>query len=73
MQIKYYTILPGADIEVIRAWVDDPDHHCTIITQGREGHVTHNLCVRQPLHSLDIIAPTEDHLAGMIEETSWPE
>ena len=73
MQIKHYTILPTADLAVIRAWVDDPDHGCVLITQGVAGSEIHNLCVHQPLHTPDRITPTESHLENMIVETTWPE
>jgi hypothetical protein len=73
MQIKHYTVLEHADISVIQAWADEPNNHCTLITQGRVGSVTHSLCVRQPLGHDDVIAPMETHLSGMIEETAWPE
>ena len=73
MQIKYYSILDGADFGVIQAWVADPNHHCVIIAQGRVDSVTHRLCVRQPSGIADVFTPTESALAGMIAETEWPE
>ena len=73
MQIKHYTILPTADLAVIRAWVADPDHGCVLITQGVAGSEIYNLCVHQPLHTPDRITPTESHLENMIVETTWPE
>jgi len=73
MQIKHYTILDTADMTVIQAWAADPNHHCAIIAKGRVGAVTHSLCVYQHDHSMDVVTPTEHHLAGMIVETAWPE
>ena len=73
MQIKHYTILPTADLAVIRAWVADPDHHCYLITQGVEGSEIHSLCVHQHFHSTDVVTPTESHLADMMVETTFPE
>jgi len=73
MQIKHYRILPTADLAVIRAWVDVPDHRCFLITQGVMGSEIHSLCVHQPLQSPDTITPTESHLQDMIVETTFPE
>jgi hypothetical protein len=73
MQSKHYTILPGADLAVIQAWADLPEHHCVIVAQGRVDHVTHSLCVHQPLGIDDVITPMETALAGMIVESAWPE
>jgi hypothetical protein len=73
MQIKHYTILEGADMTMIRAWTANPAHGCYLIAQGAAGSEIYNLCVYQPLHSLDRITATESHLAGMIQETAWPE
>ena len=73
MQIKHYTILDGADMSAIQAWAAEPNNHCTIITQGRVGSVTHSLCVRQPSGIDDVITPMETQLSGMITETAWPE
>jgi len=73
MQIKYYSILDGADFGIIQAWVADPNHHCVIVSQGRVDSVSHSLCVRQPSGHADVIAPTESALAGMITESNWPE
>ena len=72
MQIKHYTILEGADISVIMAWVSDPMHRCIIIT---ENTVTRSLSVSKPEgpdHE-QVIELTESALAGMIEETPEPE
>jgi len=73
MQIKHYTILDSADMSAIQAWAADPNNHCIIIAQGREGAVTYSLCVNQPKGMRDVITPTENHLSGMIAETTWPE
>ena len=73
MQIKYYSILDGADMSVIQAWAADPNHHCVIIAQGRVDAVTHSLCVHQPSGIADVFTPTESALAGMIAETARPE
>ena len=72
MQIKHYTILEGADITVIKAWVDDPMHRCIIIT---ENGVTSSLSVSRPegLEHMSVFTLTESALAGMIEETPEPE
>jgi hypothetical protein len=73
MQIKHYTILDSADMSAIQAWAADPNNHCIIILQGRVGAVTRSLCVNQPKGMRDVITPTENHLSGMIVETTWPE
>ena len=73
MQIKYYTILEGADISVIEAWAADPHHGCYIIAQGRVGHVTRSLCVHTPSNQPERYTAIESALEGMIAETSWPE
>ena len=73
MQIKHYTILEGADMNMIRAWAALPHNGCYIIAQGAAGSEIYNLCVYQPLHSPDRITPTETHLQDMIVETTWPE
>ena len=72
MQIKHYTILEGADISVIQAWVSDPMHRCIIIT---ENGVTRSLSVSQPEgpDHARVFELTESALAGMIEETPEPE
>ena len=72
MQIKHYTILEGADITVIKAWVSDPMHRCIIIT---ENAVIRSLSVSKPEgpdHE-QVFTRTESALAGMIEETTEPE
>ena len=73
MQIKYYTILDHADMSVIKAWAEDRDHGCFIIAQGRVGSVTHSLCVHTPPNEPERFTAVEAALAGMIEETAWPE
>ena len=73
MQIKHYSILQGADLAVIQAWVEQPNNRCYLIAQGRVDQVTHSLCVHEPSGMSGIFAETEAHLAGMIEETAWPE
>ena len=73
MQIKHYTILDGADMTVIQAWAEEPNNHCIIVAQGREGSVTHSLCVNQPKGMSGVFELTENHLSGMIQETTWPE
>jgi hypothetical protein len=73
MQIKHYAILEHADMNMIRAWTAGPDHGCYLIAQGPVGSEIYNLCVYQPLHTLDRITAIESHLAGMIVETAWPE
>ena len=68
MQIKHYTILEGADITVIQAWVSDPTHRCIIIT---ENAVIRSLSVSKPEgpdHE-QVFEITESALAGMIVET----
>ena len=72
MQIKHYTILEGADISVIQAWVSDPMHRCIIIT---ENGVTRSLSVSKPdgLEHRHVFELTESALKGMIEETPEPE
>ena len=73
MQIKHYTILEHADITVIQAWAEEPNNHCTIITQGRVGAVTRSLCVTQGEGMSGVFELTEAELSGMITETAWPE
>jgi hypothetical protein len=73
MQIKHYTILDAADLDEITAWAADPYHGCYIISQGREGHVTHSLCVHTPPNNPERFTEVEAALAGMIVETAWPE
>lgn len=73
MQIKHYIVLEHADMSVIQAWAAYPNHHCTIITQGRVGSVTHSLCVNQPSGMSGVFELTESALEGMIVETAWPE
>ena len=73
MQIKHYTILDHADMSAIQAWAADPNNHCIIVAQGREGSVTHSLCVNQPKGMSGVFELTENHLSGMIQETTWPE
>jgi len=72
MQIKHYTILEGADITAIQAWVADPTHRCIIVTKTLVGTVTRSLGVSQPEgpDHLHVFTDTEAALAGMIEETS---
>ena len=72
MQIKHYTILEGADISVIQAWVSDPDHRCIIIT---ENAVIRSLSVSKPEgpDHAQVFEITESALAGMIAETPEPE
>ena len=72
MQIKHYTILEGADISVITAWVSDPMHRCIIIT---ENGVTRSLSVSKPEgpDHAQVFELTESALEGMIEETPEPE
>jgi hypothetical protein len=72
MQNKYYTILPTADLAVITAWADEPDHRCYVIAQGRVDSVTHSLCVHQPPGMSGVFELTESALAGMIAEAAWP-
>jgi len=71
MQIKHYTILEGADITAIQAWVADPTHRCIIVTKTLVGTVTRSLGVSQPEgpDHLHVFTDTEAALAGMIEET----
>ena len=75
MQIKYYTILEGADMAVIQAWVSDPEHRCIIVTKTLVDQVTRSLGVSQPLgpEHEHIFTRTESALAGMIQETPEPE
>ena len=72
MQIKHYTILEGADISVIQAWVSDPMHRCIIIT---ENAVIRSLSVSKPEgpDHAQVFEITESALAGMIAETPEPE
>lgn len=73
MQIKHYTILEHADLDVIAAWAADPYHGCYMIAKGREGSVTRSLCVHTPRYEPERFTEIELVLAGMIQETSWPE
>ena len=73
MQIKYYDILDSADMAVVQAWVDEPNHRCIIITKTLVGEVTRSLGVSQPEGQLYVFALTESALAGMIQETPEPE
>ena len=75
MQIKYYTILEGADMAVIQAWVSDPEHRCIIVTKTLVDQVTHSLGVSQPEgpDNEHVFTLTESALAGMIVETPDPE
>jgi hypothetical protein len=73
MQIKHYDILDTADMAVVQAWVDEPNHRCIIITKGSTGAVTRSLGVSQPEGQLYVFALTESALAGMIQETPEPE
>ena len=73
MQIKHYTILEHADLDVIKTWAEDPNHRCYVISQGRVDAVTHSLCVHQPSGMDDVFTAAELALAGMIQETTWPE
>jgi len=75
MQIKYYDILDSADMAVVQAWVDEPNHRCIIITKTLVGEVTRSLGVSQPLgpEHEHIFTRTESALAGMIQETPEPE
>jgi len=75
MQIKYYSILDGADISVIQAWAAVPDHRCVIVTKTLVGTVTRSLGVSQPMgpEHENIFTETESALAGMIQETQDPD
>ena len=73
MQIKHYTILSQDHLPTVTAWAADPHHGCYVISQGREGSVTHSLCVHTPLHEPERFTEVESALAGMIVETAWPE
>jgi len=73
MQIKHYTVLDGADLDMIKSWAELPQNHCFLIAQGRVGSVTHSLCVHQPSGMSGVFELTESELAGMIAETAWPE
>ena len=75
MQIKHYDILDSADMAVVQAWVDEPNHRCIIITKTLVGEVTRSLGVSQPLgpEHEHIFTRTESALAGMIQETPEPE
>ena len=73
MQIKHYDILDSADMAVIQAWVDEPNHRCVIVTKTLVGTVTRSLGVSQPEGQLYVFALTESALAGMIQETPEPE
>ena len=75
MQIKHYDILDTADMAVVQAWVDEPNHRCIIVTQTLTDRVTRSLGVSRPegpdhLHVFEL---TESALAGMIQETPEPE
>ena len=73
MQIKHYTILDSADITVIEAYAAETYHGCYIIAKGRVGAVTHSLCVHTPPNEPERFTAVEAALAGMIQETEWPE
>ena len=73
MQIKHYIITAPEHLAAVTAWAADPHHGCYVISQGREGHVTHSLCVHTPLHEPERFTAVELALAGMIAETAWPE
>jgi len=75
MQIKYYSILDGADMSVVQAWAAVPDHRCVIVTKTLAGAVTRSLGVSQPLgpdHE-HIFTETESALEGMIVEIQDPD
>ena len=75
MQIKYYTILEGADITAIQAWAAVPDHRCVIVTKTVAGQVTRSLGVSQPMgpEHEHIFTATESALGGMIVELTDPD
>jgi len=73
MQSKYYTIPSLDHLAAVQAWAENPDNRCQVITQGRVGAVTHSLCVHEPSGMADVFKLTETALAGMIQETEWPE
>jgi hypothetical protein len=75
MQIKYYTILEHADISVVQAWADVPDHRCVIVTKTLGDVVTRSLGVSKPTGTehQHIFAETESALAGMIAEVMDPD
>ena len=75
MQIKYYSILDGADISVVQAWAAVPDHRCVIVTKTLVDTVTRSLGVSQPTgpEHEHIFTETESALEGMIQETPEPE
>jgi hypothetical protein len=73
MQIKHYTILDGADLTVINTWAQDANHRCYVIAQGQADAVTWSLCVHQPSGMDSVFTDTETALAGLIQETAWPE
>jgi hypothetical protein len=75
MQIKHYDILDTADMAVVQAWVDEPNHRCVIVTKTLVGVVTRSLGVSRPLGAehAHIFTRTESALAGMIQETPEPE
>jgi len=75
MQIKYYTIIDGADITAIQAWAAVPDHRCVIVTKTVAGQVTRSLGVSQPMgpEHEHIFTETETALAGMIVELTDPD
>ena len=73
MQIKHYTILEHADLAVIQAWAEDPDHGCYVIAQTSQGTVTRSLCVYTPPNESERFTEVESSLAGLIVESAWPE
>jgi len=75
MQIKHYDILDTADMAVVQAWVDEPNHRCVIITKTLVGVVTRSLGVSRPEgpEHQSVFTLTESALAGMIQETPEPE
>ena len=73
MQIKHYSILDIADLDIIKSWAEQPQNHCYLIAQGRAGEVTHSLCVYQAPGMTGVFEQTESALAGKIAETTWPE
>ena len=75
MQIKHYDILDTADMAVVQAWVDEPNHRCIIVTKGSTGAITRSLGVSRPEgpEHQSVFALTESALAGMIQETPEPE
>ena len=75
MQIKYYTIIDGADITAIQAWAAEPNHRCIIVTKTLDGAVTHSLGVSQPMgpEHEHIFTETELALGDMIVELTDPD